>query len=84
MQNAPQVDEYTVLVREARGLELITPPPYPGNSTILSLTISSLPQCMSYTVFVTASNTALESTSASTLLCELYYSCIIVGTLDAG
>ena len=71
MQTAPRVAEYTVLVRDVSGLTALTLPPYPGDSTLLSLDIGSLPPCENYTVSVTARNTALESTSASVLLCEL-------------
>ena len=65
----PSVNEYLVLVAD-KGQDILGPWTFPGSSSSLSLDISSLPQCMSYLVFVTASNTGGSTTNNATL-CEL-------------
>ena len=67
MQIVPRVAECTVLVSDASRFYVLTPPPYPGSSSSLSLNVNNLPPCVNYTLSVTVINTALESTSASAL-----------------
>ena len=62
----PSVTEYTVTVRD-QGQQVLTMQTFPGHSSSLSLNISSLPQCMSYTVSVTASNTGGNTTAEAEL-----------------
>ena len=67
MQSAPRIDHYSVVIKDATGTEALGPLSYPGNSSSLSANISSLPQCMSYTVSVTASNTGGRTTAEAEL-----------------
>ena len=62
----PSVVEYTVVVR-GQGEQDLTVQIFPGHSSSLSLNISSLPQCMNYTVSVTASNTGGDMTAEAQL-----------------
>ena len=62
---------YSVAVTDVTGQQVGGKQTFPGSSSSLSVDISSLPQCMSYTVSVTASNTG-GSTTANTTLCEEY------------
>ena len=58
------------------GQQVVLAQTFPGPSSSLSLDISSLPQCMSYTVSVTASNTGGSTTAEaklSKLSHELYF-----------
>ena len=65
----PRVDEYLVAILNETSHELLGQS-FPGDGSSLSLDISSLQQCMSYTVSVTATNTG-GSRIASAMLCEL-------------
>ena len=66
---SPRVAIYSVAVTDVTGQQVGVVQTFPGSSSPLSLDISSLPQCMSYTVSVTASNTGGSATTNDTL-CE--------------
>ena len=65
----PRVATYSVNITDMSGQQVGAVQTFPGSSSSLSLDISSLPQCMSYTVSVTASNTGGSATTNDTL-CE--------------
>ena len=66
----PGVADYSVEASDINGLQVGVPHSLPGGNSSLSLDISSLQQCMSYTVSVTATNTG-GNRNASAMLCEL-------------
>ena len=65
----PPVTKYVVVLEDEKR-NIRGPWNFLGNSSSLSLNISSPPQCISYTVSVTASNTG-GSITTNTTLCEL-------------